>query len=73
MGKLGANLRSVITEIEAMRPHIEVEADPQPGEKPQAEEKVSDSAYNLDTIGQANDTEERLDALIEKNQAPDYY
>jgi len=66
MGKLGANLRSVISEIEVMRPHIEAEAKSEAEEKPQAEEKVSDSAYSLDTIGQANEMEERLDALIEK-------
>jgi len=66
MGKLGANLRSVISEIEVMRPHIEAEAKSEAEEKPQAEEKVSDSAYSLNTIGQANEMEERLDALIEK-------
>jgi hypothetical protein len=66
MGKLGANLRSVISEIEVMRPHIEAEAKSEAEEKPQAEEKVSDSAYSLNMIGQANEMEERLDALIEK-------
>jgi hypothetical protein len=66
MGKLGANLRSVINDIEAMQPHIEAEAKSQADEKPQAQEKVSDSAYSLDTIGQAYEMEERLDALIEK-------
>jgi hypothetical protein len=64
--KLGANLRSVISEIEGLRPHIEAGAKPEAGAKTQAEEKFSDSAHSLDTIAQANEMEERLDALIEK-------
>jgi hypothetical protein len=64
--KLGANLRSVISEIEVLRPHIEAGAKPEAGAKTQAEEKFSDSAHSLDTIAQANEMEERLDALIEK-------
>ena len=64
--KLGANLRSVISEIEVLRPHIEAGAKPEAGAKTQAEEKFSDSAHSLDTIAQANEMEEQLDALIEK-------
>lgn len=59
-GKLAANLRSVISEIEGLRPHIEAAA------KPQAEEKVADSGYGFDTIAHGCEMEERLDALIEK-------
>lgn len=65
-GKLGANLRSVIGDIEVLRPHIEAAAKPEVGAKMQAAEKVSDSAYSLDSIAQASEMEERLDALIEK-------
>jgi hypothetical protein len=64
--KLGANLRSVINDIEGLRPHIEARAKAETAAKPQAEEKVSDSAYNLDTAGRGYEMEERLDALIEK-------
>ncbi len=60
MGKLGANLRSVISDIEVLRSHIEA------GTKSEAEVKVSNSSHSLDAIGQANEMEERHDALIEK-------
>jgi hypothetical protein len=66
MGKLGANMRSVISDIEAMRPHIEARVEPQAEQKLQAEEKVSDGTHNLDAIRQATEMEERLDALIDK-------
>jgi hypothetical protein len=64
--KLGENLRSVISDIELLRPHIEAGAKPEAGAKTQAEEKASDSGYSLDTIGQSIEIEARLDAQIEK-------
>jgi hypothetical protein len=65
-GKLGANLRSVINDIGELRPHIEAGAKAEAAAKPQADEKVSDSDYNLETAGRGYEMEERLDALIEK-------
>jgi hypothetical protein len=59
-GKLGSNLRSMIGEIESLRPHIEA------GAVPQSEEKVVDIASGLDALAHAYGIEERLDALFEK-------
>jgi hypothetical protein len=66
LGKFGANLRSAISTIEALQPFIEAGATALAAAKPQAEEKVSDGACNLDTIARACAMEERLDGLIEK-------
>lgn len=66
MGKLGSNVRSALNDIEALQPHIEAGATALAAEKLQAEKKVSDNTYSLDTIAQGYEMEERLDALIEK-------
>ena len=60
LGKLGANVRSVVADIEKLRPSIEA------GAKSVDEAKKIDGAYSLDTIGSACELEARLDALIEK-------
>jgi hypothetical protein len=60
LGKLGANMRSVVADIEKLRPSIEA------GAKSDDEAKKIDGAYSLDTIGSACELEARFDALIEK-------
>jgi hypothetical protein len=60
LGKLGANMRSVVDDIEKLRPIIEA------GAKSVDEAKKIDGACNLDTIGSACELEARLDALIDK-------
>jgi hypothetical protein len=60
LGKLGANMRSVVSDVEELRPTIEA------GAKSIDEAKKIDSAYSLDTIASACELEARIDALIEK-------
>jgi hypothetical protein len=73
LGKIGANLRGVARDVEEILSYIKSEEKPQPDEmhqldeKTRADEEASNNAYGLDTIGQDNDMEERLDALIEKS------
>jgi hypothetical protein len=53
-------MRSVVHDIEKLRPSIEA------GAKSVDEAKKIDGAYSLDTIGSACELEARLDALIDK-------
>jgi hypothetical protein len=61
LGKLGANMRSLVDDIEKLRPSIEA------GAKSVDEAKRIDGACGLDTIASACELEARLDGLIDKN------
>ena len=58
--KVTANLRSIIGYVEVLQGYLEART------KSQAEVKVSNSSFSLDTIRRANGMEEDLDALIER-------
>jgi hypothetical protein len=60
LGKLGANLRSVIHSIEELGPQLMAAA------KSQTAEKISHDPYGLDHIAHLCELQERLDGLVEK-------
>ncbi len=60
LGKVGANLRSVVAEIEEMRPTIEAAA------KSASESSAIPSGFNFKKFKSQCEIEARLDALIEK-------
>jgi hypothetical protein len=72
LGKIGSHLRSVAGDIDEIQSYIKSEEKPQPDEmqqldeKTRADEEVSNNAYGLDTIARDSETEDRLDAQIEK-------